>query len=314
MGINITTQYLKIPKANPLRLMKSENGLDDYFMNEVPPFEQAVTYAQPFQTSDTINAQIQVNPTYVTDYALYLYDCNDNKKKTATKQTMATLSGWRYVHFNMIPPTSLADGIYYAVMKVTLYTGQTDWYISEPLDIRATHSNTITIDYANNQNDFDMVFNSGAIGSDLSRITTLTARRTSVLYRIRVHGGKWSSGQVPSSDDVIYTNQSWDAQIVSSIPYEVIKWTFGDGRGIPQYLADKINRALAMTNVQINSTAMCKIEGAKLEGAWDNRYPMAAYSIDMMYSDNDYADDYSFNKVLRPTGIGFDTIGFNFLI
>jgi hypothetical protein len=316
--INPTLKYVKIPKANPFRWLKAQNGLQDYFTNEISPFEKKVEYVNPFELTDPLNSQMVFDMDYVTAYTVQLINCHNVVKKTATTQVMYTDSdNWRYVHFNMIPGASFTPGIYYLKLTVTLYTGQIDYYITEPIELKATWENTIYIDYGHSENDFDMVWNrSGFLfsGARVSSISSATKPFTA-LYRLRLHGGYWSKDYTPSSDDVVYNDQSWNFKTVSSIPYEVKKVTFGDGRGIPNYIAGIINRIFACTNVSINSERINKIDGAKLEQInRPDKYPMAGWTIDVAKYSNDYADEYSQTMVQQPSGISNMIIGFNFYV
>jgi len=313
--INTTRIYLRTPKLNPSRWMKAENGLQDYFVNSLSRFESKADYVNPFEKSDPINCQHAFNMDYVSSYKVQLIDCAGNVHKTASIQTMYTSTDrWRWVHFNMIP-LNVNEGIYYQLLTVTLYTGQTDLYISEPIDLRTTWENTLWVDYANSTNDFDMIFSRAGIG--ITRIDTKPATTKapySALYRLRVKGGYWSGGYTPASDDVVYTSQTWNFRTVSSIPYNVKKVTFGDGYGVPNYIYDILNRIFACDNIKINEERINKIEGATLEATRLDRYPMASLSIDIAPYDNEYSDEYSYAVPVKPMGVGFEIIGFNFYV
>lgn len=306
-----------MPKVNPFRWMKAQNGTQDYFTNEVSPFESPSCYVNPFQLTDPLNAQMQFLTTYVSSYKIELIDFRNNVYKTASTQIMNTDSDhWRYVHFNLIPGATLTEGIYYLRLSVTLTTGQVDYYITEPIDLRATWENTLAIDYGNAENDFDMIWNRSGLTARLSRIDSVSStRRFSAIYRLRLFGGYWSKDYVPSSDDVVYNNQVWDFQTVSSIPYDVRKVTFGDGRGIPNYIANILNRIFSCTYIKINGEQVNKIEGAKIEQSnRPDKSPLSGWTIDVAKASNDYADEYSFVKTVTPSGIGYYTIGFDFVV
>lgn len=316
--INNTLKYVKIPKANPFRWMKAINGLQDYFQNEISPFETKVTYVNPFEFTDPLNAQIVFDMDYVTAYRIELINCLNVVKKTATAQTMHNdADKWRYVHFNMIPGAAFTEGIYYLKLTVTLYTGQVDYYITEPIDLRASWPNTVYIDYGHSENDFDMIWSRAGLSFSSLRVVRISITKVTftALYRLRLHGGYWSKDFMPSSDDVVYNDQSWNFKTVSSIPYEVRKVTFGDGRGIPNYLAGILNRIFACTNIAINGERISKIDGAKLEQInRPDRYPMAGWTIDVAKYSNDYADEYSQTMVQQAFGINNMIIGFTFLV
>ena len=302
--------YVKIPKLNPMKWLKAEFGVEDYFTNSIIDFEHPAEYLNPFQIGDPLNAQMAFNMNFVSKYAIQLIDCNDNVKATASAVTMWTdSSNYRYVHFNLVS-TGLSEGIRYMLLTVTLTTGQIQHYITEPIDLKTTQENTVYLDYSNSVNDFGMIFQSPNI-SALSRVRPSTVKKKPI-YRLRVKGGYWSGGFQPASDDIVYTNQSWDFQTVSSIPYVVRTLTIGDAIGVPNYIYDIVNRIFACNYVEVNDVQVNKIEGAKLEVARMDRTALCSMTIDIAKADNEYSDEYSFSLV--RTGIGFEIIGFNLVV
>lgn len=318
MPLGTTTTYCRIPKLNPLRWLKYENNaLNDFYLNEINEFEQSREYLQPFEKTDPINAQIQILAANVVSYRMELIDHDFNVKATATAQTLYTdpITGFRYIHFNMIP-TAVAEGCYYGLITLSVNDGymyRTERYISEPISLKTTHENTLAIDYRNDENDFDMLFQPVTVGvSSFNRLDISTSK--GALYRLRVFGGLWSKDLKTGTDDVIYIDQTHDARILHSVPFNIFTWSFGSARGVPEWVYDKLVRIWCCSDVQVNGTYYTKNDGAAIEVETTDRYPMRSCRLETLKKENTYTDDYSIIVRKKQTGIGFMTIGFDFVI
>lgn len=317
MPLAASTIYVKIPDLNPLRWLKYNNNTrDDFFVNELADVEQEEKYYQIFEQLDPINAQIQILPSVVTAYKMELVDQHMQVVKTASASTLYTdaVTGFRYVHFNCIPAGLV--GCYFAKLSLTVDTGSTyiyDVYYSEPLDIQSSHEYSIQIDYRHDENDYDMVFQPAATGlTSLQRIN-YTARPNAI-YRIRVHGGLWEKNRNTGSVDVLYFNESHDPRLLHSTPFRSVVWSFGNARGFPYWMYDKLARVFACSDTSIEGVYYTKDEGAELEKETVDRYPMVTASLAMLPKENTYSQEYSTTVQKKPRGIGSMTIGFDFII
>jgi len=90
--------------------------------------------------------------------------------------------------------------------------------------------------------------------------------------------------------------------------------TFGDNYGIPNWLADRINRIFCCSDVLVQNRAVVKVSGAKLEKSFIDRYPMGVWSLDVQDATNSYSDMYDFNTNPTPGGIGYMEIGADFIV
>lgn len=310
--------YAKIPKLNPLRWLKLDNNtLNDFFVNELSALETTTEYLQPFENDDPINAQIQILYSNVEDYKMELVDSEMNVVKTASRQILYTdtVTGFRYIHFNIASTVGLV-GCYYGLITLSVNTGyemQSERYISEPLDLQVTHENTIYLDYRNDENNYDMVFQVSTIG--VSKLDLLTkVIPTAPLYRLRVAGGLWSKDMSTASKDVIYINELHDARILNGVPYNLYTWSFGNGYGIPFWKYNIIVRIWDCSDVQVNGQYYTKNEGASVEYENADRYPLRTAKLATLTKENEYSESFSTIIRKKPIGIGFWTIGFDFKI
>ena len=131
---------------------------------------------------------------------------------------------------------------------------------------------------------------------------------------MRVHGGVWEADKGTASDDVMYINDSHDVTLLHSVPYNLQVLKFGDARGVPVWMYDKIVRAWACTFVQVDGQYYTKNEGATVEKEAVERYPMVTGSLEILPAENEYSDIYSAVVTKKPTGIGFDVVGISFRI
>jgi hypothetical protein len=70
-----------------------------------------------------------------------------------------------------------------------------------------------------------------------------------------------------------------NVEMVSGIPYRTFELTLGGSKGIPQWYADIIERALLTDTLMIDGIAYTRAEGAKLESKKEAGKPLNMYTI-----------------------------------
>lgn len=268
----------QIPRLCPLKyhLDPSREG---FWMDSIPDPEDPACYLQKFKSTDSVRVQFWGTITDDTGSAptivATLVDVNGVTVQTVTvysAMTGITADDLIFYRFKY-DLSGFDDGtILYSVLSFTDADGERV-RVSEPFIVDDTISNTVLLTYSNSRNAYDVNF--GA---------------TDAIFYLRVEGGFWSEGFTPASKDVAYFNQSHDPQILTSIPFQVKRLTFGDGGGIPNWMADKINRVFSCDTVLVDDVAMVKNEGAKLEPNREKLYPMAGWSIELLEATNNYSD------------------------
>ena len=265
----MSANFVIVPYANPVRLLNLTEG-DEFYFNSLPGWEQSKKYCQKYETGDYIRFQVGIKKSATTSVVASMVS-ESGALSYAFAVTEMTFTGYSpYTYYECyLSMAAVAEGYYFIEVTCTETPGNTTDLCSEPIEVRADHPDTIQIRYGNQVNDFDMVF----YQDGLSRATYCI---------VRCEGGFASDGFIPASKDVAYRNQNYDITKLDSIPFNVYRWIFGDTNGIPNYLADIINRAMSFDTVYIEGLQYIKNEGAKLEAQRDKGYPLAAYTIELL--------------------------------
>lgn len=266
---------VNIPLLNPIRLIQDGNPNVPRFYASMADFEDDANFAQPFQKNDIIVFQFY-SDSGTLDVDVTLRDYNSTYLKAGYNNFITALGAGFYYQYS-ISLANVPEGFYY----VRMYIDTVGYYQSEPISIKTTHENTTSILYTNDQNDFGIKF---------SKQGSLTETN---IFQIRVPGGFLTEGFNPGSKDVVFTNQTYDVTLVNSIPFTVNRFTLGHGEGVPNWVADKFNRLLSCTTVEINNRQYIKTEGAKLEGKKIPLWPMAVWEIDLIQKNNSLFDEFA---------------------
>jgi hypothetical protein len=133
------------------------------------------------------------------------------------------------------------------------------------------------------------------------------------LYRMRLKGGLWSKDESPASEDVGYIDQSRSRKMLSSQPFNIYNFTFGDNRGLPNYIIDKVNRIFSCEFVKIGREFYTKNDGASVQQVWsEQKYPLAAWNLELCPYENKYID--KFRAIIKTSGIGNMVIGAGYTV
>lgn len=272
MAIAIT-----IPFLNPVRFFAQTNG--DFFYNLQKEWEYKAHYCQKYQIGD--KPTFQILTPYGSPYnQISLVDTNGNTISTDTLwPLMAAYGGHLCTSSSPIPTVS--EGVYYFKMSLTGINGNVIFW-SEPIYIKTEHEDTILIEYGHDLNDFDCIFRG-------NNISTPPVPR----FQIRVEGGLRNDGFTPGGKYTLFQDQDLSPVMLQSIPTNAYRFTFGDNRGIPNYLADKINRIFALSDVSIDGVDYMRNEGAKLEPIErDSLYPLCPWVMELALKENLYSELY----------------------
>lgn len=262
---------IKIPYLNPLQFRPYPSG--KFACNLIPEHEEKRAYYQKFQDGDTLKIQV----LFLHDgYGWATYRVVDYDGNTAYQSygidDFGLLNG--YVVWGNDPKDPILDqidyGIYCIEISVEITSELTAKYRSEYFDYQAVHDNTVMIEYSHNGNETDLVCIYGEF---------LDRQR---YFQLRVEGGVPSDGFSPASKDTYYIDQPRNVVLLNSIPFNVFKFTFGDAAGMPNWVADKLNRIFGLSFIEIGGKQYVKNDGAKLEATREKGYPFAAWQIEMV--------------------------------
>jgi hypothetical protein len=227
--------FTNIPFASPVKFYRYSLlpgiHLDDTFAySQIKPFETKVCYKGKWQTNDKTPLQIEstIPPSSVLVYT------------GAGKQLPGYSFVWTLVGSGgdfgvnlyecLIDFTVLPEGYYHLAFEATLLSYSVV-FISEKLDVRILHKNTLLFSYKNSFNNFGVFFNTG------------------IIYNYRCEAGLMDYQPVSEGKD--YVNQIRDTTLLSSYPYDTFKLYIGEAPGVPNYVIKILNYIFACDYVNI---------------------------------------------------------------
>lgn len=276
----VTLDIIKIPYLNPLRFHRNDK---EFACQMIPAHEVATKYMQKFKGTDKLMFQVQLLKDKYVGIQYAVLDQFLNEIITYPGElillNLAGYDRWSTRETDNIL-TGLQEGVYFIELRITIITeggNEQVKFISEPIERLAdddTADGTILLEYGHDGNEFDVVFQTGVVEK---------------FFRIRVEGGVNSDGFQPGSKDSYYVDQIHDVVMLDSVPFNVYKFTFGSGRGIPNWMIDKINRILSLSYVEIDGRRFVKNDGAKLEAIREKGYPHAGWMIELVLAEGKYS-------------------------
>ena len=260
-----------IPHLNPVRLFKLTNDNFDYLKTK--DWDTGHQYCQKFKTTDKLRIQFAVAQAWSWDsMSASLVDIYDNIISNLSIGVVRVANGfeWKEIEKTL---TGLS-GIF--LLKISILEGENEiTYYSEPIEI-TEDENTILLEYSHDENDFDVIF--FEYGSQVSKV-----------FQIRVEGGFSTEGFKPASKDSMYIDQTHNAVMLSSIPFNTRELTIGGSLGIPNWLIDKINRIFSCNVVTVDGVGYCKSDGSKFEPTRIAGYTSGGWKIELSESVNQYS-------------------------
>lgn len=259
---------ITIPLLSPIRWvvkdLSIESGVQPHFdtalfENQRLSFQENKRYFQKWQKSDTIATPITAN---IAPTAFVLVDCTGTTVKAGTIATVASgfITAPDVQYLLSIALSDVAEGFYW--LKATFGSGgSATVLLSEPLEVATTHKNTAVFNYGNDINEYGIVFRDGK---------TFNFRCEAVLQDF-----------APGSNEVVFEDQPANMVRLSSNPFRSFKLIIGNAHGVPDWVADKINRIFGCDTVLINGKQFVRPEGAKMDRNGDRSYPMSGWSFDV---------------------------------
>ncbi len=267
----------KISSLCPVRFHRI--GVGDFAYNQIPTFEYSKGYNQIYFHGD--RPVIQVLSSGSCDMMQIMFvDINGNQVGGWAEWASDPVEnyygyGVYEFKFSVPPATTIPAGIYFLKLIITDSIGVATFY-SEPISVQATTAGTLAIVYDHDENDFDRKFTGPVLPS-----------------MIRIEGGMKSDGLQPGGKFTMFQDIDFNSVMLNSQPYNVEKFTFGGSYGIPNHLADKLNRVFGLSDVTIDGVKYSRNEGAKLERSGDADYPLAGWSLDLVKSENPYGETFT---------------------
>ena len=271
----------EIPLLNPLRAIWQSDKLNsdagtvlyqafnpsynyrnidsDWNYRTLKEYEQKQPYVQPFQQSDTIRVQwIGSNTSGHYDH-IKLLDSNGSDTGVSIS-VGSSVVGSNTLYTITLPLWNINEGKYFLSVYHLPASNDRTYIIFEPFYVKQVHIKTVRIDYYNSFNDQSVIYPTSAY-----------------VPQLRVHG--CITDVTNDSKFNVYEDQPMNLEMVSGIPYRTFELTLGGSKGIPQWYADIIERALLTDTLTIDGIAYTRAEGAKLEAKKEAGKPLNMYTI-----------------------------------
>ena len=271
----------EIPLLNPLRAIWQSDKLNsdagtvlyqafnpsynyrnidsDWYYRTLKEYEQKQPYVQPFQQSDTIRVQwIGSNTSGHYDH-IKLLDSNGSDTGVSIS-VGSSVVGSNTLYTITLPLWNINEGKYFLSVYHLPASNDRTYIIFEPFYVKQVHIKTVRIDYYNSFNDQSVIYPTSAY-----------------VPQLRVHG--CITDVTNDSKFNVYEDQPMNLEMVSGIPYRTFELTLGGSKGIPQWYADIIERALLTDTLTIDGIAYTRAEGAKLEAKKEAGKPLNMYTI-----------------------------------
>jgi len=262
---------------------------NDFFARNIPNYDRQTTYCQPYQQGDVLRVQFLglQNDGTNNQYLLDVFNLQGQSVLTASPTQGVTPIGGQYITEFSVPLIGVAEGEYFVSIryrKLTGVSGYTYTYlISEPIDVKQSHENTLLFEYENSYNTQGIIF-----------------EELSAPFHFRVHSALTELN--PDSKFTTYEDEPLNLEMLSGTPFRL--WTLGiggNGNPIPQWVADKIERITLCDTLKIDGKLYTRNEGAKLEANRKQRTPLFSWKIALREKINDnnlYISDYQANKII----------------
>jgi len=236
---------------------------DDFLYHQtIPGFYTQQCYRQIWQKNDNIPLQILSN---YAPHNLQLFDCNDEP-----------VSGASFV-FNHKPSSIEATGqkAYEVLLGLNTYDEgayryriisgdpELDTYVSEWLDLKEVHEDSILFEYKHNENDFDVVWETG------------------IQMCFRVKGGFPPEKYKPGSNRTVFIDQPNNITQLGARSFSIWKLLLGDSFGLPQWVIERINQIFLCSEVLIDGLQFVANDGAEVEATTEEYFPLAGWSLDV---------------------------------
>jgi hypothetical protein len=232
----------------------------DWYYRTLKEYEQKQPYVQPFQQSDTIRVQ-WIGSDNTSGFYDHVKLLDSNGSDTGVSISVGSSAiGSRTLYTITLPLWNINEGKYFLSVYHHPPSNEKTCIVFEPFYVKQVHIKTVRIDYYNSFNDQSVIYPTSAY-----------------IPQIRVHG--CITDVTNESKFNVYEDQPMNVEMVSGIPYRTFELTLGGSKGIPQWYADIIERALLTDTLMIDGIAYTRAEGAKLESKKEAGKPLNMYTI-----------------------------------
>lgn len=265
----MASNNIYLPYLNGIKLVQQNYVFSDkyniahfdesLFVHQIYDFQEEKKYYQKFQTNDKIYFQV------ISDFGLVrarLINCEGEIISTATVEPILN-------NFYNIPKitygctinlTSVSTGYYYVQVLVGNGISQIK-LISEPIYVDTKIPNSILFEYKHRKNFYGSIFQNGE---------TFSFRCEAIFTDFK-----------PSVNSVVFEDQTANLVSLSATAFRSFELVIGDGYGVPDWVADKINRIFGCSTVLLDGKEFVRSDGSKMSRNGEKLYPMAGWTIEV---------------------------------
>lgn len=269
MAIN---KYIQNPKINNIQFVELDAALSpdyhtlpmdrEWYYNNILSYQFQQKYLQPIQLSDEI--ELEFHRTDNNGVGLEILGCDGEVLETLSSVDNFAQAGHTYLGEQLWTNTfrfnfndySLTEGYYYIRVFAQFFDGEevleeTLYYISEPLDLKVDHRDTVLLECYDESNKHNYIW----FNSNIIRPTA----------RLRVQG--FLLDMRLSSNLIDFKEQDYQQRTINRTGWRNFKLFIGSksatngGVGIPPYMADKVNEYLDCDVINIEGRRYVVDEG-----------------------------------------------------
>lgn len=258
---------VKIPALNPLQFFVETPTTDDRynsrlfdtwsFSDTILPWEHRVDWHQPWQLSDLLNMQLQSNYGPVT-LKLYTEDGTLTDTILFDQIRVNYNDPEMYIYEVDVDMSDYPEGCYF--FRLTFGSPVTLTLRSEMIFLSEYIESTLQLEWSHPTFREDMIFETG------------------IQPKMRIPGVLKFKG--PASKNTLYEDQPLNMTVIRSQNFRVWTLEIGAGKGIPDYMADKIDKILGCRTLLIDGVAYTK-QDASIEPQAIDDYPLRGWRIDL---------------------------------
>jgi len=241
----------------------------DFFYRNLKSWLDKVKYFQPWQQSDKIVLQFWGVADYVTGPTIAYTVKIVNSLGETVKQVdslqgaeIGTGSGI-YIRSATLTLFDVPEGKYFVqIHKVGLFTDYDYFFISEPIEVKVYHKDTILMRYKHSENSYDVFWETG------------------IEMWIRVPAS--FTKLIPESIFNVYENDEYDLTLLSGLKYRNWQLTIGTGnKPIPMYFLDMLEEITLCDSLYIGAKRYTRLDDSKLEPVPIEKHPLGTANLNL---------------------------------
>jgi hypothetical protein len=250
-------KFVKQGYTNPLPY--NTKYMENFLYGEtIPALYEQQPYLQPWQKNDIVIFQILSN---YAPHQLELWSCDGRQIDTfvMTYKPSSIEGTGQKVYEASVALNGYDEGVYQFIINSGNPVLET--YISEWFELKEYHSETILLQYKHDENDHEVVFETG------------------IQFSLRFHGELRE--YQPGADRIVFIDQARRITQLSGESFETEKLIIGDSFGVPNYMIKKINNIYLCSEVLHDGKQYVGSEGARFEAKREELYPMTGWAFEV---------------------------------